>query len=164
MVRMSALIEVNPNLDIFEGKRGQNIQLLLPLIYRFKFAYIDEKLYNYIIYENSMSRGDDTYEKCLSRSNGLHEIKIEKLKRMLMNKGDFEYYKAFTEQYYYHKRCIDALKFNQWDDYNVYFHKLVDEQFIKVVEKALFFLKHPIYVPTVVDETKSIFKFHLSSI
>lgn len=142
MVRMSVFREVNPMLDIFEGPRGQNIQMLLPVIYRSKFGYIDECLYNYIIYKNSMSRGDDTYEKCLKRSEGLYEIKIQTLKRMLIDKSEYEHWKSFTDQYFYRKRCVDALKFNRMSDFEYYRSKLTDKEIIKAVDKMKFNKDH----------------------
>lgn len=67
LVRTSAFLEVNLERHIYEARRGQNWQLLLPIYYKYKAGFIDEPLYNYVIYKNSMSRGDDTLNKCIYR-------------------------------------------------------------------------------------------------
>ena len=41
MVRMSCLDEVISDRTIYEGRQGQNWQMVLPLVYKFKWGYID---------------------------------------------------------------------------------------------------------------------------
>ena len=63
MVRTQALLDVNPNRDIYEARRGQNWQILLPIYYKYKRGFIDEPLYNYIVYPVSMSHEEESLEK-----------------------------------------------------------------------------------------------------
>lgn len=67
MARTSAFLDVNPDRSIYPARRGQNWQILLPLYYKYKRGYIDTPLYNYVVYSNSMSHGDDTEQKKLIR-------------------------------------------------------------------------------------------------
>ena len=60
MIRVSALKEVNPKFEIYPARRGQNWQLLLPIYYKYKRFFLDEPLYGYVIYAQSMSQGDVT--------------------------------------------------------------------------------------------------------
>lgn len=92
MIRSSMFLDVNPNREIFEARRGQNWQMLLPVYYKYKRGFINEPLYNYIIYKNSMSSGDDTKEKKIIRENGCLEIIKNTLETMNISDKDKYYY------------------------------------------------------------------------
>lgn len=55
MIRTKALLDVNPNRFIFPSRDGQDIQMLLPLLYKYKCGYIDEPLFIYVRRGGSMS-------------------------------------------------------------------------------------------------------------
>ena len=100
MVRTSAFLDVNPKREIFEARRGQNWQMLLPIYYKYKRGFIDEPLYNYIIYKNSMSSGDDTKEKKIQREIEHLDIVSNTLKNMLISDSEKDkYYNMFYEGY-----------------------------------------------------------------
>lgn len=84
MVRWKSFLEVNPDKYIFQSRYGQNIQMLLPLAYRFECGYIDEAQYGYIIYEDSHSRlgGKKTYERRMEYSRKVEEIMLNTLQHM----------------------------------------------------------------------------------
>lgn len=130
MVRTSAFKEVNPKMDIYEGRRGQNYQILLPLLYKFKFGFIDECLYNYIVYSNSMSRGDDTFDKCVIRFDGLQACIIETLKHMNMDEKDFIKYSNLTYQKYIYAKACKAYDFALREKYLFYRKQLTQERFV----------------------------------
>ena len=135
MVKTSAFKEVNPQMDIYEGRRGQNYQLLLPLVYKFKFGYIDECLYNYVIYPTSMSRGDDSFEKWLNRYDGLSTYIVETLKRMNMSTRDFDYYMDLTSEKYFRLKAIKAFEFGLKDEFNNYRKKMKNAYLISTMER-----------------------------
>lgn len=100
MVKTKAFLDVNPNREIFEARRGQNWQMLLPVYYKYKRGFINEPLYNYIIYKNSMSSGDDTKEKKIQRENEHLDIVSNTLRNMLINDNEKEkYYEIFYKGY-----------------------------------------------------------------
>ena len=100
MVRTEAFLDVNPDRDIFEGRRGQNWQMLLPVYYKYKRGFLDEPLYNYIIYKSSMSTGDDTKEKSIQRVNEHLEIVKNTLDRIDMSQKDRDkYFELFFTNY-----------------------------------------------------------------
>lgn len=74
MLRASAFLEAVPTRQIYPARRGQNWQMLLPVFYKFKHAYLDEPLYAYILYRTSMSAGDTTKEQYLHRYNDHRDI------------------------------------------------------------------------------------------
>ena len=63
MVRMSCFDKANPNRTITNSKAGQNIQMLIPLVFYYSCHYLDEYLYGYVIHPKSLSRSIDSYEK-----------------------------------------------------------------------------------------------------
>lgn len=100
MVRTEVFLDVNPDRDIFEGRRGQNWQMLLPVYYKYKRGFLDEPLYNYIIYKSSMSTGDDTEEKSIQRVNEHLEIVKNTLGRIDMDQKDRDkYFELFFTNY-----------------------------------------------------------------
>jgi len=80
MVRVSAFLTVNPKRSIYRSRAGQNWQMLLPVYYKFKQAFLDKPLYNYVIYPSSHSHGDSTLQEKLARIDGHEDIRNKTLK------------------------------------------------------------------------------------
>lgn len=100
MIRTTAFLDVNPNREIYEARRGQNWQMLLPVYYKYKRGFIDEPLYDYIIYKNSMSSGDDTREKKIIRENEHLAIVKNTLESMsITSQEKNKYYSMFYSDY-----------------------------------------------------------------
>lgn len=144
MIRSSVLLEVNPERSIFPARRGQNYQMLLPIIYSHKFAFIDKPLYNYIIYSNSMSRGDDTFEKCIVRQEGLKEIVLETLKKIPMRQEIRGYYEYLLNIKLYGRLCISAYNLNNKKEFAHYYSLLQKHGELTYIHKLARLL---IYVP-----------------
>lgn len=102
---------VNPLMEIYPGRRGQNYQLLLPMLCFYKYGYIDRPLYNYVIYESSMSRGDDSLHKILARYNGLEDIMIETFKTIPISDELRTDYIYQTRQKYFIARAKAAYNY-----------------------------------------------------
>lgn len=93
MVRWSDFLEANPDKYIFPTKFGQNIQMLLPIAYKYECGYIDEPLYGYIIYNDSHSRlgGKRTYERKMNYSYNIEEILLNTMKHIgVSNSKDYK--------------------------------------------------------------------------
>lgn len=91
MLRADKLFEFYPNREIYKSKYGQNLQLLLPLLYKRKCGYIDKPQMNYIRQENSLSNtniSNKIKEKALSNIQGY--IDIRKYMVELIVKDDLE--------------------------------------------------------------------------
>lgn len=71
IVRSSALLNVLPERKIYEGKGGQNFQMLLPLASKYQAGYIDEVLGKYVVRETSHSRIQNDF---IRRQNDLLAI------------------------------------------------------------------------------------------
>lgn len=66
MIRSKILFDIIPNKSIYPYRNGQNNQLLLPVYYTSKRAYIDEPLYGYIQADSSMSHTLRSLDESLS--------------------------------------------------------------------------------------------------
>ena len=82
MIRMSAFLDVNPKKEIFPSRYGQDIQMLMPISYKYRCGHLKEPLYGRVDREDSLSKkvwkDSDTAWK--NRVYGLEEIYIETLK------------------------------------------------------------------------------------
>lgn len=102
MLRSSSFLDVNPDRYIFPARRGQNNQMLLPIYYKYKHGFIDEPLYNYIIYKKSMSSPDATEKSALDRINEYVELLTFTFQQIPMDKGSKEF-------------CQEQLRRIRWD-------------------------------------------------
>lgn len=111
MVRMAEFEEVNPEREIYPARRGQNWQLLLPVYYKFKRYYLDEPLYGYVLYPQSMSTGDVTEEKVMLRWDEHETILLETLQKIQMSSTEHETYRHMVRTRYAQKRFYSAIDF-----------------------------------------------------
>jgi len=107
MVRSSAVKKTIPDLEIYSGRGGQNVQLLLPVSYRYKCGYIDEVLNYYCIRENSHSHSNNVPEKRLEQLINYEKI-VEATLKQMGNEVANEYLLP-AKQLYGHMRFGNAL-------------------------------------------------------
>ena len=101
MVRISALREVNPKLEIYEARHGQNWQILLPLYYKFDHFFLKKPLYNYVIYKNSMSFLGNNFYKKIMRVSEHKKIINNTLKCIKMTKKEYKKYKKLVSSRFF---------------------------------------------------------------
>lgn len=111
MMRMSVFLETHPNGQIYPCRRGQNWQLLLPVYYKYKRYFLDEPLYNYIIYNSSMSQGDNTEENKIYRSKEHEQILINTISSMAMDLVKKQKYILQIRERYTRKNMTIAFDF-----------------------------------------------------
>lgn len=98
MVRSTAFLDAVPTRRIYPARRGQNWQLLLPVYYKYKRVFINKPLYGYVVYKVSMSSGDDTKEKCISRYQEYLDIVINTLESIDMPTAERRKYKRIYKR------------------------------------------------------------------
>lgn len=103
MVRAEIFFKVQPKSLIYPHPKGQNWQLLMPMYYKRKRYFLNEPLYNYIIYDQSMSQGDNTEEKKLKRSADHRDIILTTLNSMFMDDAYKESYRRKVNAIYLKK-------------------------------------------------------------
>lgn len=108
MLRTKCFLDVNPHRYIYPARRGQNNQLLLPIYYKYKRGYIDEPLYNYIIYKKSMSTQDETIELEMDRANEYTKILKWSIQQIDLTRKEKQY-------------CNQIINMNRWKNFsNIY--------------------------------------------
>ena len=77
MVRTEKLFNFYKDRNIYESRYGQNLQILLPLVYKSKSGFIDKPLMKYIRQENSLSSSTSTnsFDKQIENMLGYKEIR-----------------------------------------------------------------------------------------
>ncbi len=109
MLRMEAFLDVNPEKEIIPSRYGQNIQMLMPISYKYKCGYIKEYLYGRVDTENSLSKRvwTETDTAWRDRVHGLEEIYVGTLKSI---GGDALAYIPYI--YYRNLRILSAISKN----------------------------------------------------
>lgn len=91
MLRVSTFLEINPARSIYPAREGQNWQIFLPIAWNYRCGFIDEPLFNYVVYPNSYSHRIKTFNDILSYIDSGEDI----LRNVLPNIDgmDWPYYK-----------------------------------------------------------------------
>lgn len=108
MARVKDFLVANPTRSIYPARRGQNWQLLLPLYYQFKHAFLDKPLFYYVVSPNSMSRDHGDPKKELFRCDEHQEIIAQTLSRIDMKQADREKAERIVQEFYARKRLYIA--------------------------------------------------------
>lgn len=122
MVRRKAFLDVNPNKIIYESKAGQNWQMLLPIVYKYKCGFIDESLYLYVVRENSHSHRKMEYKKILQRCDEHEDILVNTIERIDMKKEEKDKYLSIIKEKYIRKKVHIASEFKDKD--------LIEKQYV----------------------------------
>ena len=141
MVRVSSLFKFYPEREIYQSKYGQNLQLLLPLLYNKKCGFIDKPHMNYNQQENSLTKTNvekSKKKKSLDNANGFRDIRERRVKKGIHDEREREYYLDIIQNFYWRsvmqiagvynddilmKEAFLKLKINknvQLDDYIIY--------------------------------------------
>ena len=105
MVRMKHFDERNPNRELYDSRLGQNYQLLLPVLYHAKCAYIDKPVYNYIISKNSLSNSITGKKEKLKSWKIYENTILNTLKNIkVMSKEDYKFYKKEAHKKYKNRK------------------------------------------------------------
>jgi len=124
MIRTDAFKTINPNMDIYEAKRGQDWQLLLPMYYYYDRHCLPDIVYDYVIYDNSMSHGDVDYEKKNIRIDENRTIQIETLKRIEMTEAERKGYFRHIDVFHDKLKMYNARAYSEKKEYSELYSKL----------------------------------------
>lgn len=146
MVRSSNFFEVMPERRIYPSRAGQNWQMLLPIMYKFKCGFIDEPLYTYVIRENSHSHSIKNLYSKLKRFNEHEDILIHTIDTMQLNNKERKEYKKIVEEKYIRKRLQIAFQLNEWELIEKEYKFLSNNYSINKNEMIFFYLhKYKLY-------------------
>lgn len=129
MIRMRDFLRANPDKDIYESRYGQNFQMLLPIYYYGKRYFMDECLYNYVIYEDSLSHDIKTLEDRYRHFEGYKDIIWHTLGRINMPENE--------RQRYWQIVCNDDIKKHFRVAYSMQAKEEMDKYYRLLKEKGL---------------------------
>lgn len=112
MVRSTAYLEVNKDRKIYEGRGGQNWQMLLPITYKYKCGYIDEPLYIYVVRNNSHSHSNTSLDGEIDRTFKHEDLLTNTLAFIDMSNTEKNKYIKIIKEKYIKKRFHIACMYN----------------------------------------------------
>ena len=120
LVRSSAFLDVNPERTIESSFVGQNVQMLLPISYKYLCGYIDECLFYYVNTPNSHSRIRRTYQEANDRCNEFYRLLLSTCRKIDMSEEDKCKYEQLVNQYFLSNHKSLALYYKRVDDFEKY--------------------------------------------
>lgn len=119
MIRMSWYDQNTSERKIYSEKfNGQNIQLLLPTLYKGKCYTIVEYMYNIFILPNSHSRRKSvSYREAIRRVKVHEDSAIETLRSMNLSFGEYKFYNKNIQAYYFYKYAYIMLASLHFKDF-----------------------------------------------
>lgn len=137
MVRTTAFETVIPNREIYTGRGGQNVQILLPLGWYYgNPGYVEKSVYKYYVRSDSHSHSQDTSEKIIQQLYNYENILISTLER-IEDKQVLRYVKIVKE-YYAKLRFGNAIDTKNSSLIKKHFCELKEIRMIKFYEFALY--------------------------
>ena len=113
MVRTKALYETT-NFDIYTAREaGQNWQLMLPILYKYRCKTILKPLYNVVVRASSHSRGHG-YESSIRKFAGYMKTQLATLDRIHgLPRETYNAYRDYLEGNYNRRLCMIAVQQNK---------------------------------------------------
>ena len=120
MLRSKIFLEIYPERLIYEGLSGQNAQLILPILYNYKFGYVKKILYKAIARKNSDSRLTSPLD-LVNKTYSWENIYCNVIK-IIPNMPEYEkaYYFAFVKNYWEAIRkniLTESTKYNNFSEH-----------------------------------------------
>lgn len=147
MVRTAMFLDVNPEREIYEARRGQNWQMLLPIFYKYKRLFLDIPLYNYIDNPGSMSKDQNNLDSLLFRMNEHEDIILNTLLMIeRIQNVDLKTTKEEIKKEYIERKLELAIEFgdrivysNLLDAKKHYSKKTIEKMFFIISKRNLLF-------------------------
>ena len=144
MARMSAFDDSNPDRYIYATRRGQNWQMLLPIMYKYKGGYYPEPLYDYYINSGSLSdETKDTLDTVIKRYDMYEELIVATVNHM--NIPEEEEYTKMVHCHYLKKKIDVAFTYNEYELAKISYDELKEfEQVDRTHYIKVLLLKYPL--------------------
>ena len=164
MVRVSSLFNFYPDREIYQSRYGQNLQLLLPLVYKKKCGFIDKPHMNYNQLESSLTKTTDVNNReklSLDNARGYQDIRKYMVDLIVREKKEQEYFLCLVENAYLRVVMQIASTFKNNYLMKETFSKLTKKKNIQLDDYIIYCrLIYPQFVPVLrlIRKIKSIFK------
>ena len=125
---------------IFASREGQNIQLLLPLLYNSRYKFIDRSLFGAVAHQDSHSRTKRNFKQFISREKGIYLIYKKTLNKIEAPKKEkLEYIKIAKRGIYssIFNACVSKRKILQIFYYYFCLDKKDKTKFVERIKKKV---------------------------
>ena len=159
MVRMESLDCVIKNREIYCSKGGQNWQLQLPMAYKYKCGYVDEKLYYYVIRQNSHSHQVKKDDKL--RQWERYDILKDIITNTVGKIDDFDHkkYDKLIEQKYIRFKFVWSINHGYDDDAKSFYTFLCNNDCLRKSDKLFFRYRKNKYICKLIRSINKIFYY-----
>jgi glycosyltransferase involved in cell wall biosynthesis len=146
MARSNAFFDVKPCRTIYPTKAGQNWQMFLPIMYKYKCGFIDAPLYTYVIRDNSHSHSVKKLRDQLKQCDDHEDILLNTINNINMNQSEKQKYKKIIEEKYVRKRFSIAIHFKDKSIFEKEYQILSGKYDINIQDRLKYFLaKYNLY-------------------
>lgn len=111
MIKTEDFFTYYPNRRIPESRVGQNVQMLLPMAYSNKYGYIDDILYDYVIYNDSHAHQKRSIDEAITKSDMTCDISKDVMKYLGMTDKEYEKCVGLIEHEKYRRRFYFSIKY-----------------------------------------------------
>jgi glycosyltransferase involved in cell wall biosynthesis len=136
LVRREVFLQVIPNKNIYVSRGGQNYQILLPILNKYKCGYIDEPLYKYLVRGNSHSRNVNTLKEKLKRVDEHRDILLNTIKTIDVDQNK---YFAMIDLKYKKKNFYLAVNYNNKELAKKYYEMIKNDYKINYKDKIHYY-------------------------
>lgn len=161
MMRSSCFLNTVPDREIYISECGQNWQMLLPVAYKYKFGFIDEVLFDYVVRTNSHSRKEKNYSSNIKKTYIHEDCLVQTINKIKLDSKEKERLLFEVKIKYIRKRLNISYQYDELKKCKEYYDEL---QLINAAtandSKIIFFAHHrfckKIYI--FLHKAKSFFK------
>lgn len=114
MVKTETLFAHIPDKNIYVSQFGQNLQIMMPVAYYGKTAYIDKYLMKYVKHDNSHS-SQKTFERTWELANGYEENRIEVINMLDIDENEKQRYLNIISKKFTRRRMDKARIYHKKD-------------------------------------------------
>lgn len=131
MLRSSMFLDVNPQRKIYETRRGQNWQMLLPISCKYDCGFLPEILYYIVVRNNSLSHHDNDYDSKIKNTFLYEDILINVVKSISdLNDNQKANYLSMVKNKYCKVRFELACLHKNRDDIEKYYETLHEDNLV----------------------------------
>jgi hypothetical protein len=139
MVRTDMLFDAIPTKEICVETKCQNVQLLLPIVSKYKCGAIDDVLFDYYYHENSEShRFVKTYELWTRRLDSLFTVKKKTL--LSLNIDDDKSIQKKLDDFYYTRYYSVSLNFLRRDEAIKWYRMITEKASLPLKFHILYYI------------------------
>jgi len=113
LITTEAFFQAYPEKTIIESPVGQNVQMLLPIAYMSRYGYIDDCLYDYVVYEDSHAHRRRTFEQALNKSDMTSDLFLAVMKQMNLDHSDYNRYAKMVEHERYRRHFYYSIQYKK---------------------------------------------------